>query len=63
MLASLLIVLLVEPTNEFLEYGAYGVIVEPGVLDQPIASMDRSGLKVDLRVDELRDQRAEVVRL
>ena len=62
MLASFLVVFLVEPTDEFLEHCAHGVIVHAGVLDRAIAIENGVGAEVDFRVEELRDKRPEGVR-
>jgi hypothetical protein len=58
-LAGFLVVFLVEPTNEFLEDRAHGVIVHAGVLDRAIIIENGLGAEVDFRVEELRDERPE----
>ncbi len=61
MLAGLLVVLLIEAPDQFLEDGAHRVVVEAGELFIAVAVLDRLWAEVDRRVEELYDQVPEVV--
>ena len=62
-LARLLVILLVEAPDQLLEDRPHRVVVEAGMLDRAIAVHDRIGAEVDVRREELLDQRAECVGL
>ena len=62
-LARLLVVLLVEAADQLLEDRAHRVVVEAGVLDRAVAVQHRLRAQVDVRREELLDQRAERVGL
>ncbi len=61
-LARLLVVLLVEAADELLEDRAHRVVVEAGMLHRAVAVQHGVGAQVDVRREELLDQRAERVR-
>ena len=61
-LAGLLVVLLVELADQFLEDRAHRVVVDAGCrMDPSLSRRDRG--EVDLRIEELVDQRAERIGL
>ena len=62
-LARFLVVLLVEAADQLLEHRAHGVIVEARVLDRAVPVLHRIRAQVDVRREELLDQRAECVGL
>ena len=62
-LARLLVVLLVEAPDQLLEHRAHAVVVEAGVLHRAVAVQHGVGAQVDVRREELLDQRAERVGL
>ena len=62
-LARLLVVLLVEAPDQFLEDRAHPVVVEAGMSDGAVGVLDRGGAQVDVGRGELLDQRAEGVGL
>ena len=53
MLTCLLIVFLIEPTDEFLKYRPNRMVVEAGVLDRSVAIQDRIGAQINVRREEL----------
>ncbi len=59
--ARLLVVLLVEAADELLEDRAHRVVVEAGVLHRAVAVQHGVGAQVDVRREELLDERAERV--
>ena len=52
MLASLLVVILVEAAHQVLEDGPHGVVVQPGVPHRVVGVQDRFGAEVDLWSEE-----------
>jgi len=62
-LPGLLVVLLVEPADQLLEDGPHRVVVEAGQLDRAVTVEDGLRAEVDVRREELLDQRAEGVGL
>ena len=57
-LASLLVVLLVEAPHQLLEDRPHPVVIQAGLFDRPVAMEDRTGTQVHVRREELLDQRA-----
>jgi len=62
-LAGLFVVLLVEAADQLLEDRAHAVVVETGLLHRAIAVQDRFGAQVDVRREQLLDQRVQRIRL
>ena len=62
-LAGLLVVLLVEAADQFLEDRAHRVVIQAGVLDRPLAMQNRVGTQVHVRREEHLDQRAQGIGL
>ena len=62
-LARLLVVLLVEATDQLLEDRAHAVVVEAGMPDRAVGVLHRDGAEVDVGRGELLDQRAQRVGL
>ena len=60
-LSGLLVVLLVEAPDQFLENGAHGVVVETGMPNGAIGVHDRFRAQVDVGRGELFDERAQGV--
>ena len=60
-LARLFVVLLVEPTDQFLEDCSHTVIVEAGMLDRSVPVLDRIRTQIDVRRKKLLDQGADRV--
>jgi len=62
-LAGLLVVLLVEAPDEFLEDRPHGVVVEARLFHRAVAVDDWVRAEVDVGRQELLDERAEGIRL
>ena len=63
MLAGLLVVLLVEFADQFLEDRPHGVVVHPGVLHRAVTIQDGIGAEIDLGIKELAYECAEGIGL
>ena len=62
-LASLFVVLFVEPADQFLEDRSHGMVIQAGLPDRSVCVEDRIGTQVHVRREELLDQCAQRVRL
>jgi hypothetical protein len=57
--AGLLVVVLVELADQFLENRAHGVVVHGREVHRPIAVEHRPGAEIDVRIEKLLDQRPQ----